>query len=143
MRNDVHGPLAEEPTCFNRLMAGAGSFTNTLAVSVLPVPPLVETTVTEFVLSPVVVPVTLTVRVQDAPAATVTPLRLTVEDAATAVAVPPQVFDKPFGVATTKPAGSVSVKFTPVREVAVLGLLMENVNAVEVPVKIGFAVNDF
>ena len=124
-------------------MAGAGSFTNTLAVSVFPVPPLVEPTVTELVFKPVVVPVTLTTSVQDAPAAKLTPVKLTVDEPAVAVAAPPHVFDKPLGVATTRPAGSESVKFTPVRVVAVLGLLMENVSAVELPVKMGFAVNTF
>jgi hypothetical protein len=42
------------------------------------------------------------------------PVRLMLVDPATAVAVPVQVFDKPFGVATTSPAGSVSVNATPV-----------------------------
>jgi len=124
-------------------MAGAGSFTNTLAVSVLPVPPLVEPTVTELVLSPVVEPVTLTVMVQLEPAVRLAPLKLTVDEPAVAVAVPPQEFVKLGVAATTKPAGSESVKLTPVNVVAVFGLLMENVNVVELPVKIGFAVNTF
>ena len=42
VREDVQGPLELVPTCFNMLMAGAGSFTSTFAVAVLPVPPLVE-----------------------------------------------------------------------------------------------------
>ena len=42
VRKEVHGPLAVGPTCFNKLMAGAGVLTNTLAVAELPVPPLVE-----------------------------------------------------------------------------------------------------
>jgi hypothetical protein len=67
VRKDVHGPLAVGPTCFDKLMAGAGSFTSTFAVEVLPVPPLVEPTVTELVLSPVVVPCTSTVMVQVSP----------------------------------------------------------------------------
>ena len=142
VRKGVHGPLAVVPTCFNKLMAGAGSFTNTLAVDVLPVPPLVEATVTELFLSPTVEPVTLTESVQEAPAAKLTPVRLTVDEAATAVAVPPHVLDKPLGVATINPAGKLSVKFTPVKVVVVFGLLMEKVSAVLVPVKIGFPVND-
>ena len=64
VRKDVHGPVAVGPTCFTKLMAGAGSLTSTLAVSVLPVPPLVEATVTELVLRPAVLPVTLTENVQ-------------------------------------------------------------------------------
>ena len=141
VRNDVHGPLAVGPTCFSKLIAGAGVFTNTSATDVFPVPPLVEATVTELVLSPTVVPVTFTLIVQDAPAARLTPVKLTIDDAATAVGVPPHVFESPLGVATTRPAGRLSVKFTPVKVVVVLGLLITNVSAVELPVKIGFAVN--
>ena len=93
-----------------------------------------------------VVPVTLTVTVQDAPAAKLTPLRLIEVEPAVAVAVPPQVFAKPFGLAITNPDCvppyvRSSVKLTLVNVVAILGLLMVNVNAVESPVKIGFAVN--
>ena len=52
----------------------------------------------------------------------------------------------PLGLATIIPAGRLSPvtageNCTPVRFVAVLGLLMVNVNAVLVPVKMGFAVN--
>lgn len=60
VRVGLQGPVFDGPTDFKRLMAGAGSLTNTLAVEVLPAPPLVELTVTELVLRPVVVPVTLT-----------------------------------------------------------------------------------
>lgn len=41
---------------------------------------------------------------------------------------------------TSKPAGRVSVKLTPVRAVVVLGLLIEKLSVVVFPVKIGFAV---
>ena len=41
------------------------------------------------------------------------PDRLMLVDPASAVAVPPQVFESPFGVATTNPAGKVSVNATP------------------------------
>ena len=64
-----------------------------------------------------------------------------VDEPATAVMVPPpHVPDKPLGVATTSPAGRLSVKLKPVNVVEVLGLLMLNVSAVELPVKMGFAV---
>ena len=128
---------------FQKLMAGAGVFTNTLAVDVLPVPPLVEPTVTELVFRPTVEPFTSTETVHVAPAARLTPLKLTTEEAGTAPAEPPQVFAKPLGVATTRPAGRLSVKFTPVNVVDLFGLLMENVRLVLLPVNIGFAVNDF
>jgi hypothetical protein len=123
-------------------MAGVWFFTRTEAVDVFPVPPFVDPTVTELSFSPTVVPVTFTVRVQAAPAARVTPLKLTELEAGVAVAVPAQVFVKPLGLETTSPAGNVSVKLTPVSAVPVFGLLIENVSAVEAPVKMGFAVND-
>lgn len=69
MRDLNQGPAADKPTDFNRLTAGAGSFTNTLAVEVLPVPPFVELTVTVLFLSPAVEPVTVTLKLQVAPAA--------------------------------------------------------------------------
>ena len=142
VRKDVHGPLAVGPTCFNMLMRGVGSFTSTSAVEVLPVPPLVELTVTELALTPVVVPCTLTEIVQDALAARLTPVKLIVPVPAVAVAVPPHVFDKPLGVATTNPDGRVSVKFTPVKAEEVFGLLIVKDRLVELPVKMGFAVKD-
>ena len=49
---------------------------------------------------------------------------------ATAVTVPPHVPASPFGVATTRPAGSVSVKPTPVSAVPAFGLVSVNVSAV-------------
>jgi hypothetical protein len=60
------------------------------------------------------VPVTFTTTVHEAFTATLPPVRLMPVDPATAVAVPVQVFNKPFGVDTTSPAGSVSVNATPV-----------------------------
>ena len=139
----VHGPVEAELTCFKKLMAGAGVFTNTSVVDVFPVPAVVEPTVTELFLSPAIVPFTLTVRVQEAPAVRLTPVKLMEVEPATAVAVPPQELESPFGVATTKPvcvAPKVrsSVKFMPVNVVAVFGFEIVNVNAVELPVKIGF-----
>ncbi len=105
VRKDVHGPVAVVPTCFNKLIAGAGAFTRTLAVLVLPVPPLVEPTVTELFFRPVVLPVTLTENVHVWPAVKVALAKLIVVVPAVAIMVPPpQVPDKPFGVDTTKPA---------------------------------------
>src|SRR5258708_1414451 len=50
---------------------------------------------------------------------------------ATAVAVPPQVFESPLGVATTSPVGRVSVKATPVSAtVLAAGLVMVKVREV-------------
>ena len=73
---------------------------------------------------PFVVPVTFTENVHDAAPANVAPERLTDPLPATAEIVPPpQEPVRPFGVATTKPAGSVSVKATPVRLVEALGFV--------------------
>src|SRR5581483_3004834 len=138
-RNEFHGPLEEVPTCFNRLMAGAGSFTSTVAVEVLPVPPLVELTVTVLVLRPVVVPVTVTLKEQLPPPLIEPPLSDMV-DGEVVVNVPPHCEEDELAI--VKPLGRVSVKLTPVSPVEVLGLLMEKVSVVVLPVKIGLAVKD-
>jgi hypothetical protein len=59
--------------------------------------------------------------VQEALAASVPADKLMLPDPATAVAVPPQVLFKALGVATTKPAGRLSVKAIPLRATAVFG----------------------
>jgi len=110
----------------------------------LPVPPFVELTVTELVLSPAVVPVTVTLKEQLAPATSEPPLNETVSCAGSllvTVNVPPHCeLDE---LTTSKPAGRVSVKLIPVNVVAVFGLLIEKLSVVVLPVKIGFDVNDF
>lgn len=121
LRNELHGPLADVPICFNILIAGVGSLTKTLAVAVFPVPPFVEPTVTELTFTPVVVPCTLTESIQEELAARLTPFKLTVPEPAVADAVPPHVLERSFGVATTSPEGSESLKFTPVKVVPELG----------------------
>jgi hypothetical protein len=76
-------------------------------------------------------PVTLMEKVQDALAASVAPDKLIVLVPATAAKVPPpQTPVCPFGVATTKPAGSVSLKAIPLKDAVVFGLLMLNVSDV-------------
>ena len=67
------------------------------------------------------VPCTLTETVQEALAAKVPPERLILPEPAIAVAVPPQVLFKALGVATTNPAGRLSVKARPVSARLVLG----------------------
>jgi len=76
------------------------------------------------------VPCTFTETVQLALAARVPAERLMLPDPATAVAVPPQVLFKPLGVATTNPAGRLSVKAMPVRARLVLGFWIVNVSEV-------------
>ncbi|HSJ42114.1 MAG TPA: hypothetical protein VK955_13830, partial [Xanthobacteraceae bacterium] len=104
--------------------------TVTDAFDVLPVPPLVELTCTLLFFVPGVVPITLTTTVHEALAATVALARLADEAPAIAVAVPPQVFVNPFGVATTKPAGRLSVNATPVCGPLAFGLATVNVSDV-------------
>ncbi len=69
---------------------------------------------------PAVVPVTLTAKVHAPLPASVAPNRLTPFDPAVAVIVPPpQLPVSPLGVETTRPAGNVSVKATPVSDVSI------------------------
>src|SRR5215472_1018471 len=83
-----------------------GATTIRLAEAVLPVPAFVEVTaVLVFVKLPELLP-----------AAIVPPLRVRAPVAAGAVAVPPQLFVSPLGVEIASPAGSVSLKPTPVSD---------------------------
>src|SRR5215471_2051742 len=84
------------------------------AFDVFPVPPSVELTVTLLFLTPVVVPVTFTETAQEPLAAIVPAERLTLDDPAAAVAVPPHVLLRLGVAATTRPAGRLSVNATPV-----------------------------
>jgi hypothetical protein len=120
----------------NALVIVGGVATARFAVAVLPVPPLVEVTLpVVFVKFPDAVPVTLTWTAQLLFVAMVPPVRVMVPEPAIAVAVPPHVFVTPLGVATTIPAGSVSVKATPVSATALAaGFVTVKVRAV-VPFK--------
>src|SRR5258708_755065 len=95
-------------------MITGGATTVMLAFEVLPVPPSVDVTWVLLFFTPAVVPVTFTTTVHEALAASVPPERLAEPEPATAVAVPPHVLVNPLGVATTSPAGRVSVNATPV-----------------------------
>jgi hypothetical protein len=93
---------------------------------------VVELTVTLLFFTPSVPPETFTLNVHDALAANVAPARLTLPDPAKAVIVPPpQLPANPFGVATTNPAGNVSVNATPVNPDEEFGLFTANVSEVE------------
>ncbi|MCP3406769.1 hypothetical protein NLM25_14590 [Bradyrhizobium sp. CCGB01] len=85
------------------------------AVAMLPAPPK-ELTTTELVFKPLVVPVTLTVRVQDPPTLRrgFKKIMLPLPAVAVTVVGPALVqdCDRPFGVAMTRPAGMVSVNVT-------------------------------
>ena len=103
------------------LIMTGGPVTVMEAFDVLPVPASVEVTWTLLFFTPAVVPCTFTETVQEALAARVPLERLMLPDPATAVAVPPHVLLSAFGVATTKPAGRLSVKAIPVSARLVLG----------------------
>src|SRR5438552_14868807 len=111
--------------------SGRGS-TITEAVAVFPVPPFAEVTApVVLTLLPAVVPVTLTVKVQEPLAATVAPARLMLPDPAVAVIVPPpQEPVSPLGVATISPLGNISVKATPVSAAEALQLGIVNIRPV-------------
>jgi hypothetical protein len=110
------------PVGLKTLAIEGGATTLTLADAVPPVPPSVEVTLPVVLfLVPAVLPVTFTENVQEEDAAMVPPERLTTPEPAVAVTVPlPQVPVRPFGVETTRPAGSVSLKATPLSAVVVL-----------------------
>src|SRR5262249_42406630 len=81
---------------------------------------------------PAVVPVTFTENVQDALAAMVPPDKLITFVPAVAVMVPaPQDPVSPFGVEITRPAGSVSLKATPVSATVRFGLVMVKLSEVD------------
>src|SRR5258707_9811271 len=116
----------------NALMITGGPTTVILAFEVFPVPPSVEVTCTLLFFTPAVVQVTFTDKVQEVLIARVPAERLTELEPATAVPAPPQVLANPLGVATTKPAGRLSVKATPVSGmVLAAGLVMVKVSEVE------------
>lgn len=97
-----------------------GPSTVRVAVAALPVPPLAEVGASVVLLfTPVLVPVTLTEKVQLPEATIDAPLRLTVElPPGAAIVPPPHEPVRPFGIETTTPAGSVSEKATAVSPTA-------------------------
>jgi hypothetical protein len=111
-------------------IAGGATTVSTAVLLVAPVPPSVDVTASVvLLLLPALVPVTSAEKVHDEPAAgdavSVPPVRLMVLLPAVAVIVPlPQEPVNPLGVATTKPAGKLSVKATPLSELVVFGLVM-------------------
>lgn len=117
----------------NTLAMDGGASTFTLAVAVPPVPPSVEPTLpVVLVCKPAVMPVTFTEKVQEALAAIVPPDKLMTPVPAVAVIVPaPHEPVRPFGVEITKPAGSVSLKATPVSATVALGFVMVKLSEVE------------
>jgi hypothetical protein len=123
--------IVAAPNAF-AIVGGAATVTD--AFEVFPAPAVVELTVTLLFFTPPVVPVTFTLKLHDPLAANVAPARLTLPDPAKAVIVPPpQVPARPFGAATTNPAGNVSVNATPVCAVVASGLFTTKVKEVDPP----------
>src|SRR5579862_5013479 len=87
--------------------------------------------------------VTFTVTVQELLAVIVPFARLMVPDPATAVTVALQFEVKPFGVATTRLPGSVSVKATPVSETKLFGFVIWKLTVDVPPGRILTGVNVF
>jgi hypothetical protein len=112
------------------------------AVEVLPVPAVVSLTVTVLVAKPTATPWTFTETVQDAPELREAPLRAMEPDPAVAATDPVQVVFKPFGVATTKEVGRVSVNPIPFRLKWALGLLTMKLRLVVAPKGMLLAAND-
>jgi hypothetical protein len=110
------------------LLINGGDSTVRVADAVLPVPPSFEVTLpVVLVKEPALTAVTLTAKLHVPLDGRVPPLRLTDEPAAVAVIVPlPQLPVWPEGLATTSPAGKVSVKATPDRLCAEFGLVKVN-----------------
>jgi hypothetical protein len=127
-------PLSGTLAAPNDFVRTGAPITDRDAFEVLPVPASVEVMVTELLWTPAVVPVTLTETTQVPLAGRVPAERLTAEAPAVAVTVPPQVFESDGVVATTNPAGKLSVNASPVSARLVFGLLMLNVSEVVPPV---------
>jgi hypothetical protein len=92
-----------------------GEITLRLAAPVFPLPPLAEVTAAVVLVTlPADVPFTLTLNVHEPLAAMFAPDKLTMlAPELAAIVPPPQVPVTPLGVATTRPAGNVSVNPTP------------------------------
>jgi hypothetical protein len=142
--NDVV-PFSGMVAAPNTLVIDGGLATVRVALAVFPVPPLVELTAPDVLVNvPEVVPVTLTERTQELLTAIVPPVRLMPVPPAVATTVPPQVLVKPFGVATSRPVGSVSVKATPASAtVLAAGLVMVKVRVVVPFTAIAVGLNAF
>src|SRR5216684_7375709 len=108
----------------NALMITGGAATVMLALEVLPGPLSVAVTCTLLFFPPEVVPVTFKDTVQEVLMARVPADKLKEPAPATAVVVPPQVLVKPLGVATTSPAGRLSVNASPVSGMVLAGGLV-------------------
>src|SRR5262249_13404629 len=115
-------PCVKLPEC-DLLIIKSGATTVREAVAMFPAPPSAELrALVALVRFPVVTPVTLTAKLHPSLVPSVAPERLMLFEPAAAVLLPPPPEPvKPFGVDTTNPAGSGSLKATPVSAAAVFG----------------------
>jgi len=129
--NDVepfNGTLAAP----NAFMITGGAVTVILAFDVLPGPLSVAVIWVLLFFTPPVVPVTFAETVHEVLGASVLPESATTLDPAVAVAIPPQVLVRAFGVAMINPAGRLSVNAIPVSGIVfAAGLVIVNVRLVE------------
>src|SRR5271169_3083383 len=115
VRVSVVVPPTAIPGAPKALLMVGGPTTARPAAPVFPAPPSLDViAVVRLFLAPTVVPVTFTTMLQELLAACVAPASVIVPEPATAVVVPLQVAFSPLGVATTSPAGRLSVKASPV-----------------------------
>ena len=123
VKDNVDVPFGTIVAGVNALEIEGGATMLTEADAVPPTPPCADVTFPVVLFCvPATVPVTFTLKVQEALAAIVAPDKLTMFVPCVAVIPPPpQLPVRPFGVATTKPAGKVSAKPTPLTPLA--GLL--------------------
>jgi hypothetical protein len=116
----------------NTFEIDAGNATTRVALAVFPAPPSVEVTAPDTLsFTPAEVPLTSTLSVQVANGGIDAPDSDTDALPATAVAVPPQEFDNPFGDLTTNPEGKLSLNPTPDNVVATFGFDTVNVKLVD------------
>ena len=111
----VETPFGEIAVGLNAFAIDGGATTTSVAEAVPPVPPSVEVTLPVVLFCvPAAMPVTFAENVHELDAAKVAPLKLTAAVPCVVVMVPPpQLPTRPFGVESTRPAGSASVKPTP------------------------------
>ena len=129
MKVKLVDPFSATDPAPKALLIVGGAITLRLAVAVFPVP-AVEVTWTLLFNTPAVVPVTLTDTAHEALEARVPADKLTDDNPAAAVAVPPQVLLRLGVAATTRPDGRLSVNATPVSDASVLGFVMVSVREV-------------
>ena len=114
------------------VMVGGATTVRAAVLLVLPAPVSAELMAPVVLdLVPADVPVTFTPMEHEPIEASVPPVKLMVLEPAVSDTVPVHVVLAPLGVDTTKPAGRLSVKVTPVSAKLEFGLLMLNVKLVE------------